>query len=206
MANFQKELENIIEQNERAGIRPTLLLHGCCAPCSSHSLEYLSRYFNITLFFFNPNITPKEEYILRRDEAKRLVKELQLQNEVKFLEGEYDENLFFEEVKGLEKCKEGGERCEKCFMLRLKKTAQTAKQMGFDYFSTTLTISPLKNAGLINKIGQKISDELNINWLVSDLKKKNGYLRSIELSKKHNLYRQNYCGCIFSKAESQNKD
>lgn len=199
MRNFQKELENIIAENERAGIKPTLLLHGCCAPCSSHSLEYLSKFFNITLFFYNPNITPKDEYEKRLMEAKRLVNELETSSPVSILEGDYDESIFFDAVKGLEQCKEGGERCKKCFELRLNATAKKAEELNFDYFSTTLTISPLKNAGLINTIGEDVSDGLHTNWLVSDLKKKNGYLRSIELSKKHNLYRQNYCGCIFSK-------
>lgn len=203
MENYQKKLEKIIVEAKRAGKRPTLLLHGCCAPCSSHSLEYLSQYFDITLFFYNPNITPREEYLLRRDEAMRLTKELEVSFPVSFLEGEYDDRLFFEAVKGLERCKEGGERCKKCFELRLFETARMAKQMGFDYFSTTLTISPLKNAELLNNTGKTASDETGVAWLPSDLKKKNGYLRSIELSKKHNLYRQNYCGCIFSKTNNQ---
>ncbi len=205
MRNYQKELEKIIEESERAGVRPTLLLHGCCAPCSSHSLEYLSKHFDITLFFYNPNITPADEYRKRCDEAKRLTKELDASSPISFLEGGYDETVFFDAVKGLENCKEGGERCKKCFELRLFETARVAKEKGFDYFSTTLTISPLKNAELLNSVGEAQSDEFQVKWLPSDLKKKNGYLRSIELSRQYGLYRQNYCGCIFSKAESQNR-
>lgn len=202
--NYQKELERVIEQNKDK--LPKLLLHVCCAPCSSYCLEYLSEYFDITVFFYNPNISIKEEYEYRLAEEYRYISEKELSNPVKIIEGAYQPKDFFDAVKGLEKEPEGGRRCEKCFMLRLSESAKIAKEMGFDYFTTTLTISPLKNAPLLNDIGESLAEQYDISWLPSDFKKKEGYKRSIQLSHEFNLYRQNYCGCIFSKQEAENRD
>ena len=195
--NYQKELDKIIENN--TGTKPRLLLHSCCAPCSSYVLEYLSRYFDITVFYFNPNISPKEEYIKRVDEVKRLIKEMPACADVKFIEGRYEPSEFYEAPKGLEDAPEGGERCLKCFELRLNEAAKTAAETGAEYVCTTLTISPLKNAENLNRIGEETAARYGVKWLPSDFKKKNGYKRSIELSNEYNLFRQNYCGCVFSK-------
>ena len=200
--NFQKEMDKLIEQNLKDGITPSLLLHSCCAPCSSYVLEYLSQFFNITVLYYNPNISPKDEYLYRLQEEKRLISEMKFKNPVKILDCDYNADEFFVVAKGLEKEPEGGKRCEKCFDLRLDFTAKTAKENKFDYFATTLTISPLKNANLINQIGESLAEKYNVKYLSSDFKKKEGYKRSIILSKEYNLYRQNYCGCIYSKVES----
>lgn len=200
--NYQRELDILIEQNQKAGKVVSLFLHACCAPCSSYCLEYLSRYFNITVVFYNPNITDKSEYEYRLNEEKRLIKEMNFENPVNIIEGEYDPQDFFEMSKGLEDAPERGSRCLKCYEQRLLYTAKLAKEKGADFFATTLTLSPLKNADAINKIGEKISEELNTPYLCTDFKKKGGYLRSIELSKIHNLYRQNFCGCMYSKKAS----
>ena len=200
--NFQKEMDKLIEQNLKDGITPSLLLHSCCAPCSSYVLEYLSQFFNITVLYYNPNISPKDEYLYRLQEEKRLISEMKFKNPVKILDCDYNADEFFTVAKGLEKEPEGGKRCEKCFDLRLDFTAKTAKENKFDYFATTLTISPLKNANLINQIGESLAEKYNVKYLSSDFKKKEGYKRSIILSKEYNLYRQNYCGCIYSKVES----
>ena len=200
--NFQKEMDKLIEQNLKDGIPPSLLLHSCCAPCSSYVLEYLSQFFNITVLYYNPNISPKDEYLYRLQEEKRLISEMKFKNPVKILDCDYNADEFFVVAKGLEKEPEGGKRCEKCFDLRLDFTAKTAKENNFDYFATTLTISPLKNANLINQIGESLAEKYNVKYLSSDFKKKEGYKRSITLSKEYNLYRQNYCGCIYSKVES----
>lgn len=197
--NYQKILDKELEKIKSEGTTPTLLLHSCCAPCSSYVIEYLSKYFKITVFYYNPNISPDNEYRYRADEQKRLIESMPLENPVEFLEGEYNPADFFEASKGLENEPEGGARCAKCFNLRLSKTAETAQQGNYDYFSTTLTISPLKNAQLINNIGKELSKKYNVPYLLSDFKKKNGYKRSIVLSNEYNLYRQNYCGCVFSK-------
>lgn len=190
----QKNMDALIQSlGER---RPRLLLHSCCGPCSSYVLEYLSDYFDITLFFYNPNIQPAEEYEKRLLTQKKLLERAKYKNPVAFLSGEYEPQRFFEAVKGLENCREGGARCEKCFELRLSKAAEIAKKGGFDYFATTLTVSPHKNAVLINEIGGRYQ-----NYLPSDFKKREGYKRSIILSKEYELYRQDYCGCIFSKGE-----
>lgn len=190
----QKNMDALIQSlGER---RPRLLLHSCCGPCSSYVLEYLSDYFDITLFFYNPNIQPAEEYEKRFSAQKQLLERAKYKNPVAFLAGEYEPQRFFEAVKGLENCREGGARCEKCFELRLSKAAEIAKKGGFDYFATTLTVSPHKNAVLINEIGGRYQ-----NYLPSDFKKREGYKRSIILSKEYELYRQDYCGCIFSKGE-----
>jgi len=200
--NYQRELDILIEQNQKAGKVPNLFLHACCAPCSSYCLEYLSRYFNITVVFYNPNITDKSEYEYRLNEEKRLINEMNFENPVNIIEGEYDPQDFFEMSKGLEDAPERGNRCLKCYEQRLLYTAKLAKEKGADFFATTLTLSPLKNADAINKIGGKIAEELNTPYLCTDFKKKGGYLRSIELSKIHNLYRQNFCGCMYSKKAS----
>ena len=196
--NFQKEIDKLIEQNLKDGITPSLLLHSCCAPCSSYVLEYLSQFFNITVLYYNPNISPKDEYLYRLQEEKRLISEMNFKNPVKILDCDYNADEFFAVAKGLEKEPEGGKRCEKCFDLRLDFTAKTAKENKFDYFATTLTISPLKNANLINQIGESLAEKYNVKYLSSDFKKKEGYKKSIELSKKYNLYRQNFCGCVYS--------
>lgn len=197
--NYQLELDKIIESIvENKKDPPKLLLHSCCAPCSSYVLEYLSQYFSITVFFYNPNINTEEEYIYRLKEQKRFINEFNSVNPINFIDGDYDTKLFLNTVQGLEDEPERGKRCIKCFELRLNKTAQTAKELSFDYFATTLTLSPLKDAVVINNLGNSLSQKYGISYLCSDFKKKNGYKRSIELSKEYNLYRQNYCGCKFS--------
>lgn len=199
--DYQKELDKIIENNQQRNIIPTLLLHSCCAPCSSYCIEYLSQFFRITVYYYNPNITEQAEYSKRVVEQKRLIETMPVKHQVSFLEGDYRPEDFLAIAKGLEKCPEGGERCFKCYEQRLKSTAEKCLEHGFDYFTTTLTISPLKNAVKLNEIGEKLAAELGISYLVSDFKKKEGYKRSTELSKEYDLYRQNYCGCAFSKAE-----
>lgn len=194
--NYQKELDGIIEKISRDN-KPSLLLHSCCAPCSSYVLEYLSEHFNITVFYYNPNIYPEAEFYKRVEEQKRLIKEFNLSN-IKFLEGRFDTSKFYEKIKGHENDTEGGDRCSICYNIRLEETAETAKKLGFEYFTTTLSISPMKNAVKLNTIGETIAEKYGLKYLISDFKKKNGYKRSIELSKEYNLYRQNYCGCIFS--------
>lgn len=197
--NYQKVLEKTISDNEKDGCVPTLLLHSCCAPCSSYCLEYLSDYFNITVFYYNPNIYPEEEYEKRVCEQQRFIRELPVKHPVSFIEGTYDKERFYEMAKGLEDCPEGGERCFLCYELRLRETAELAKRMKMDYFTTTLSISPLKNADKLNEIGDSLAEEYGILYLNSDFKKKNGYKRSVELSEQYGMYRQYYCGCVFSK-------
>lgn len=197
--NFQNELDKLICGLEKEKKTPSLLLHACCAPCSSYCLEYLSDYFKITVLFYNPNIDDDDEYELRKQEEIRLIKEMHFHNPVSFLDIDHEKEKFLSLVKGLEKEKEGGARCVVCFGLRLEKSAEIAAEKGFDYFTTSLTISPLKNASLLNEIGQAKGEKYNVSFLPSDFKKKEGYKRSIELSNEHNLYRQNYCGCSFSK-------
>ncbi len=198
MRNYQRELDALIEKIKAEDKTPTLLLHACCAPCSSYCLEYLSQYFKITVFYYNPNIYPEKEYTHRVDEIKRLISEMQFKNEVDFIEGRFEPEEFYSLTKGLENCKEGYERCFLCYRLRLEETAKLAKEKSFDYFTTTLSISPLKNAAKINEIGEELAEIYGVAHLPSDFKKKNGYKRSIELSKEYSLYRQNYCGCVFS--------
>ncbi|MDO4460361.1 MAG: epoxyqueuosine reductase QueH [Clostridia bacterium] len=202
--NYQKELDKLIENLN--GEVPKLMLHGCCAPCSSYCLEYLSRYFDITLLFYNPNISSEEEYFKREEEVKRLISELPANHPIKFLSVGYDTDEFEEIAKGLEDIPEGGARCFKCYELRMKKAAELAKEKEFDYFTTTLSISPLKNSQKINEIGQKLEGDFEVKHLPSDFKKKEGYKRSIELSHEYNLYRQNFCGCRFSKSEAQKRE
>ena len=203
--NYAKELDKLLEASENKG--KTLFLHSCCAPCSSYVLEYLRPFFRITVFYYNPNITEDVEYEKRVEEQKRLIREFNQKKDdaypIAIVEGEYQKESFFESVKGLEKCKEGGERCFVCYELRLRETARQAKERKADYFTTTLTISPLKNAVKINEIGERLSKEWGVAFLPSDFKKRDGYKRSIELSKEYDLYRQDYCGCIYSKLERE---
>lgn len=249
--NYQKELDRIIEtlsvrqlsctQEGAAVQRPRLLLHACCAPCSSYCLEYLRDYFDLTVFYYNPNITENEEYRKRVEEEKRLIEALNVQtcadfgrragegqpelrekpgdkdgecldfgkqaagggNRIKIIEGNYEPARFYEIAKGLEQCQEGGERCFRCYELRLRESARVAQQLQFDYFTTTLTISPLKNAAKLNEIGERLGAEYGVSFLPSDFKKRNGYKRSIELSKEYHLYRQDYCGCVYSRMERE---
>lgn len=240
--NYRKQMDEIIEniRTERQepgqvpGRRPRLLMHVCCAPCSSSCLVQVRDDFDISVFFYNPNITEQDEYEKRLQEEKRLVLELNEtqqgciqqscieqscieqsslqkggQNEIQIIEGDYEPNLFLTAAKGYEKDPEGGERCKLCFELRLRETARVAAEQGFDFFTTSLTLSPLKNAALLNEIGEKAGEAAGVKFLPSDFKKKDGYLLSLKLSKEHDLYRQDYCGCIYSKAERQrqaNKD
>ena len=197
--NYQLILDKTIETECSGGRRPTLLLHACCAPCSSYVLEYLSQHFDITLFFYNPNISPKEEHDFRYAELVRLVDEMGLSPRVKVIEGAYESERFYSLSEGLEELPEGGARCAKCYDLRLSETAKLAAEGKYDFFTTTLSISPYKNAEWLNRIGVRLGEEYGVRYLVSDFKKKNGYKRSCELSEKYGLYRQNYCGCEFSK-------
>ncbi|MDO4620206.1 MAG: epoxyqueuosine reductase QueH [Lachnospiraceae bacterium] len=217
--NYQRELDRILKEIKEAGRVPRLLLHSCCAPCSSYVLEYLSQYFEITDFYYNPNITEEGEYRKRAEELQRLIAQQPHLHPVQFVCGDYEPTLFFESVRGLEKCREGGERCLRCFEMRLRKTAELAacgiagadgERKPFDFFATTLTISPLKDEQALNRIGRQIEEQmreeaeqkgenLTVRWLPSDFKKKGGYQRSTELSREYELYRQDYCGCIFSK-------
>lgn len=203
--DYQKKLDMIIEENQKAGVIPTLLVHSCCAPCSSYVLEYLSRFFRITVFYYNPNITDRAEYQKRVAEQKRLISEMALQNPVSFIEGDYNPERFFEIAKGKENLPEGGERCFLCYELRLREAAAVAKEKGFDRFVTTLSISPYKNAQKLNEIGERLGGEIGVPYLPSDFKKKNGYKRSIELSREFSLYRQDYCGCVYSKTEAEKR-
>lgn len=197
--NYQTELEKIIEFHQSKGEIPTLFLHSCCAPCSSYVLEYLSQYFKITVFYYNPNIYPDEEYYKRVDEQKQFINRFPAKNKIDFVEGNFDKERFYAMAKGKENMSEGGERCFLCYQLRLREAAKYAKARNFDYFTTTLSISPHKNADKLNEIGLSLSKEYGIKYLVSDFKKKNGYKRSTELSRQYGIYRQDYCGCIFSK-------
>ena len=196
--NYQKELDKVIERCVREQKVPKLLLHSCCAPCSSYTLEYLSQYFEITVFYYNPNIFPEEEYYKRVEEQQRFIGQLPTKYPVHFVEGDYDTKRFYEMARGLEHVPEGGERCFKCYELRLREAAKLAKDGGYDYFATTLTISPLKNAEKLNEIGQQLAAEYGVAHLPSDFKKRNGYKRSTELSAQYGLYRQEYCGCVYS--------
>lgn len=196
--NYQKELDKLIDHLQKEEKVPTLLLHSCCAPCSSYVLEYLSSYFKITVLYYNPNIYPESEYSKRIIEQQTLIGEMDTKYPVQFIAGSYDKEKFYEMAKGLEEVKEGGVRCFKCYELRLRETAEIAKEGGYDYFTTTLSISPLKNAAKLNEIGLKLAEEYGVSYLTSDFKKKNGYKRSVELSAQYGLYRQDYCGCEFS--------
>ncbi len=192
--NYQKELDKIIE--DLNGKKPSLLLHSCCAPCSSYVLEYLSKYFKITVFYYNPNIYPEDEFYKRQQEQINLIKQMAL--DINVVEHSHNSKDFYDIVKGLENEKEGGARCIECYRLRLEKTCIYAKENNFDYFTTTLSISPLKNAEALNSIGGELSEKYGVNYLFSDFKKNNGYKRSCELSNQYGIYRQNYCGCVYS--------
>ena len=199
--NYQKKLDELIERLKKEGEKPTLLLHACCAPCSSYCLEYLSKHFDITVLFYNPNIETEGEYNKRVSELVRFIDECRSIEGVKLEILDYDNSEFYELVEGMEDEKEGGARCFKCYELRLKKTAEFAKEKHFKYITTTLTISPHKNSEKINEIGVRVADEYGIKYLLSDFKKNDGFKRSLELSKEYDLYRQNFCGCEFSKRE-----
>lgn len=204
--NYQRLLDDIIRRQEEQGRVPTLLLHSCCAPCSSYSLEYLSQHFLITLLYYNPNISPSSEYSHRVAEQRRLIEQMPMRHKVSFVEGRYNQREFLDAVRGLEQEPEGGRRCSVCFRLRLREAARQAALRGMDYFTTTLTISPLKDAQRINTIGQEVAAECGVEFLPTDLKKRGGYLRSIELSRQYSLYRQNFCGCAFSKREAMERE
>lgn len=199
--NYAKELKVKIEEIKNEGIRPRLLLHACCAPCSSYVLEYLCSVFDITLYFYNPNIYPEKEFVFRHAELIRLLGEMGLP--ITIVSEKYDASQFFDAVKGLENEPEGGERCFKCYELRLSAAVEHADKNGFDYVTTTLSISPHKNAERLNEIGKKLTEGKRVKYLFSDFKKNEGYKRSIELSKQYDLYRQDYCGCIFSKNKKE---
>ena len=216
--NYSRQTQKIIEQIETRNSRaPRLLLHSCCAPCSSYCMEYLREFFQLTVFYYNPNITISEEYQKRLAEEKRLIEAYNRQVEeqdfsgmhstpgahrIEILEAPYDPDNWFQSVRGMEECPEGGDRCTVCFETRLEKSARAAAEGGFDFFTTTLTISPLKDAQRLNAIGQRMAEKYGVTWLPSDFKKKDGYKRSIELSREFDLYRQNYCGCVFSRKKS----
>ena len=203
--NYQRELEAVVKENESKSRVPRLLLHSCCAPCSSYVLEYLSDYFEITVFYYNPNISPAEEYEKRAAEQQHLIRELPAKHPIHLVVGAYEPERFYAVSRGLEQVPEGGERCFRCFRLRLEEAAKMAAEGGFDYFATTLTISPLKNAQKLNEIGEELSELYKVEHLPSDFKKKNGYKRSVELSALYGLYRQNYCGCVFSKRDAEER-
>lgn len=202
--NYQLVLDNIIKDVVKLNKKHTLLLHVCCGPCSSYVLEYLSNYFEITIFFYNPNIYPKEEYVRRKEEMKEFV--AKAYPSIKYIILDYDEKEFYDAVRGYEHLGERSERCFKCYELRLKKTAEFAKENKYDYFTTSLSISPYKVSSKLNEIGNILEKEYSINYLYSDFKKKNGYKRSIEISKEYNMYRQEYCGCVYSKLERENDE
>ncbi|MBP5593797.1 epoxyqueuosine reductase QueH [Pseudobutyrivibrio sp.] len=201
--NYQKELDKLIAEFEKEGQVPSLLLHSCCGPCSSYCIEYLSQFFSITVFYYNPNIYPDEEYYHRVKEQQRFINEFPAKHKVSFIEGDYDTDRFYEMAKGLENEPEKGARCHKCYDLRLRRTAEVALEKGFDFFTTTLTISPMKDSQILNEIGFSIAEELGARWLPSDFKKKEGYKRSTELSREYNMYRQDYCGCVYSYRDRQ---
>ncbi len=206
--NYQLKLDKMLKEIAEQGREeaPSLLLHSCCAPCSSYVLEYLSQYFNITIYYYNPNISDEEEYRKRVAEQRRLIQELPVKHRVLFLEGHYDTQEFYNAVRGLEHLGERSERCYACYQLRLEQTAVVAKEKAFDFFTTTLSISPYKNAAWLNEIGEKVSEQYQTPYLYADFKKRNGYKRSIELSAEYHLYRQDFCGCVFSKHERETKE
>lgn len=204
--NYQKEMEKVLEAVQNEEEVPRLFLHSCCAPCSSYVLEYLSQYFRITVFYYNPNISPQEEYEERTEEVARLIRELPAKYPIELVVGTYRPEEFYAAVKGHEEDLEGGERCSICFRMRLDEAARLAQEGGYDWFTTTLTISPLKDAARLNAIGEEMGNQYGVRFLNSDFKKKNGYKRSTELSAQYHLYRQNYCGCVFSKREALERE
>lgn len=199
--NYQEELEQLLENLKSGNKIPRLLLHSCCAPCSSYVLGYLSPYFNITVLYYNPNISPEEEYLFRKKEQIDLLSKIKAKSTLSFLDCDYEDFKFYQITSGLENEKEGGKRCFNCYRLRLEKTAVTAKALGFEFFGSTLSVSPYKNAIWLNDIGESLENKYSVSFLISDFKKKDGYKKSILLSQKYNLYRQNYCGCIYSKPQ-----
>lgn len=201
--NYHKMLEDTISDITNSSCVPTLLLHSCCAPCSSYVLEYLSEYFEITVLYYNPNIYPPEEFEYRQKEQLRFIEEFPTKNPVSFIACDYDSQAFYEAIKGFENEPERGKRCSICYRLRLEETARYAKDRGFDFFTTTLSISPMKDAARLNTIGEELSREYGVAYLYSDFKKKNGYLRSTQISNEYDMYRQDYCGCVYSKRERE---
>ena len=201
--NYSDECEKILNALKE---KQKLLLHSCCGPCSSYVITYLTNYFDITIIYYNPNISPYEEYLKRKEEQIKIIEELNNinKNNIDIIDCDYDNDEYERQIKGLENEPERGKRCEVCYRLRMEKAAIKAKEKGYDYFCTTLSVSPYKNAVLINKIGKELETKYNIKWLISDFKKKDGYKKSIELSHKYNLYRQNYCGCKYSKLQTFN--
>jgi hypothetical protein len=199
--NYQKVMEQLISEYCGAGEVPRLLLHSCCGPCSSYCIKTLSEHFAVTVLYYNPNIYPPEEYALRVQEQERFIREFPTRYPVAFVAGRYEPEEFYTCAKGYEDLPEGGERCFRCYELRLAETARFAKQEHFDFFTTTLSISPLKNAQKLNEIGRKLEQEYGVKYLYSDFKKKDGYKRSTEISKEYDMYRQYYCGCVFSKKQ-----
>lgn len=203
--NYQKQLYSIIKQNEKENKVPTILLHTCCAPCSTTVLNILAQCFHVTVFYYNPNIEPKEEYEKRKSEQKRLLTQFPAKYPISFLDYDYEPEVFHQKIKGLEEEPERGERCFECYTLRLEKTAQKAKELNMDYFGTSLTVSPYKNAQWLNEIGEQLAKKYQISFLYSDFKKDQGYLKSIEFSNEYHLYRQDFCGCVYSKREREVK-
>ena len=203
--NYNKKMEEIISSLKEDNLLPKLLLHSCCAPCSSHVIATLTPYFDITILYYNPNIEPYEEYLRRKEEEIRFIKEYPNINKLDIIDCDYDNDIFHELATNLEEAEEGGPRCFKCYNLRLEKTAILAKSKNYDYFATTLTVSPYKNSQKLNEIGAYLEEKYQVKYLYSDFKKNNGYKHSIELSKEYNLYRQDYCGCIFSKISKDKK-
>lgn len=204
--NYQVKLEEIIKEESKKGEIPKLLLHSCCAPCSTYVLEYLTQHFDISVLYYNPNIHPSEEYFKREAEQERYINIVNKVNKIELIKAPYRPQQYFNAVKGYELDKEGGDRCTLCYKLRLDIAAQYAKNHGYDYFTTTLSISPHKNAQIINKIGEKLEEQYDVKYLYADFKKKNGFKRSIELCNQYDVYRQNYCGCVFSLKESQERE
>ncbi len=200
--NYQLLLEEQLKDLKKDSI-PTLLLHACCGPCSSYVLEYLGNYFEITIYYYNPNIYPKEEYLRRCEECKNFYPNLKTKYPIHFKEAPYIPEDYYQKIKGYEHMKERSERCYQCYELRMEEAAKFAKENHFDYFTTTLSISPYKNADWINEIGEKLEQKYQVTYLYGDFKKKNGYKRSIELSKQYGLYRQEYCGCAYSKIQRE---
>ena len=199
--NYHQKMLELIKANCGENQVPRLLIHSCCAPCSSYCLEVLSQYFEVTVFYYNPNIYPPEEYTMRVTEQDRFVQEFPSKHKISFVEGAYDTDKFYAMAKGMEHLPEGGERCFACYELRLRESAEYAKSNGFDFFTTTLSISPLKNAQKLNEIGAKLEEEYGVRYLYSDFKKQNGYKRSTEISNEYEIYRQYYCGCVYSKKQ-----
>ncbi len=199
--NYQQVMENLIADNCKEGRSPRLLLHSCCGPCSTYCIQTLAEHFRVTVFYYNPNIYPPEEYHMRAGEQERFIERFPTKYPVQFVEGVYDTERFYDTVRGLEHVPEGGERCFRCYELRLREAAEYAREHDFDFFTTTLSISPLKNADKLNEIGAKLEQEYGVRYLFSDFKKKNGYKQSTEISRAYDMYRQYYCGCVFSKQE-----